>query len=157
MTNIEILHEIDQSLVAMIIDFSREVNFPELKIIYNEIKFIEKNINNPYSAIIKNNELNILFMSQSKILNNIKNELNNYNINSNDKANILKNNLIPNIKQYLNNYNKKTNFSSSPTGPGEAVPGVRGRSAGAALAVSAGLGHGCTRRLHRMRGRRTIE
>ena len=55
MTNIEILHEIDQSLVAMIKDFSREVNFPELKIIYNEIKLIEKNINNPYSAIIKNN------------------------------------------------------------------------------------------------------
>ena len=110
MTNIEILHEIDQSLVAMIKDFSREVNFPELKIIYNEIKFIEKNINNPYSAIIKNNELNILFMSQSKILNNIKNELNNYNINSNDKANILKNNLIPNIKQYLNNYNKIWNI-----------------------------------------------
>ena len=110
MTNIEILHEIDQSLVAMIKDFSREVNFPELKIIYNEIKFIEKNINNPYSAIIKNNELNILFISQSKILNNIKNELNNYNINSNDKANILKNSLIPNIKQYLNNYNKIWNI-----------------------------------------------
>ena len=82
----------------------------ELKIIYNEIKFIEKNINNPYSAIIKNNELNILFISQSKILNNIKNELNNYNINSNDKANILKNSLIPNIKQYLNNYNKIWNI-----------------------------------------------
>ena len=106
MTNIEILHEIDQSLLSVIKDFSREVNFPELKILYDEIKFIEKNINNPYSSIIKNNELNILFKSQIKIWNIIKKELNRYNINSKNNANILKNSLIPNIKQYLNNYNK---------------------------------------------------
>tara|TARA_Y100000782_G_scaffold107950_1_gene130935 strand:- start:1402 stop:1776 length:375 start_codon:yes stop_codon:yes gene_type:complete len=106
MTNIEILHEIDQSLLSVIKDFSREVNFPELKILYDEIKFIEKNINNPYSSIIKNNELNILFKSQIKIWNIIKKELNRYNINSKNNADILKNSLIPNIKQYLNNYNK---------------------------------------------------
>lgn len=106
MTNIEILHEIDQSLLSVIKDFSREVNFPELKILYDEIKFIEKNINNPYSSIIKNNELNILFKSQIKIWNKIKKELNRYNINSKNNADILKNSLIPNIKQYLNNYNK---------------------------------------------------
>ena len=76
MTNIEILHEIDQSLLSVIKDFSREINFPELKILYDEIKFIEKNINNPYSSIIKNNELNILFKSQIKIWNIIKKELN---------------------------------------------------------------------------------
>jgi|TARA_B100001765_G_C19458198_1_gene317975 hypothetical protein len=106
MTNIEILHEIDQNLSSVIKDFSREVNFPELKILYDEIKFIEKNINNPYSSIIKNNELNILFKSQIKIWNIIKKELNRYNINSKNNADILKNSLIPNIKQYLNNYNK---------------------------------------------------
>ena len=106
MTNIEILHEIDQNLLSVIKDFSREVNFPELKILYDEIKFIEKNINNPYSSIIKNNELNILFKSQIKIWNIIKKELNRYNINSKNNADILKNSLIPNIKQYLNNYNK---------------------------------------------------
>ena len=106
MTNIEILHEIDQNLSSVIKDFSREVNFPELKILYDEIKFIEKNINNPYSSIIKNNELNILFKSQIKIWNIIKKELNMYNINSKNNADILKNSLIPNIKQYLNNYNK---------------------------------------------------
>ena len=106
MTNIEILHEIDQSLLSVIKDFSREINFPELKILYDEIKFIEKNINNPYSSIIKNNELNILFKSQIKIWNIIKKELNRYNINSKNNADILKNSLIPNIKQYLNNYNK---------------------------------------------------
>ena len=106
MTNIDILHEIDQSLLSVIKDFSREVNFPELKILYDEIKFIEKNINNPYSSIIKNNELNILFKSQIKIWNKIKKELNRYNINSKNNADILKNSLIPNIKQYLNNYNK---------------------------------------------------
>jgi len=106
MTNIEILHEIDQNLSSVIKDFSREVNFPELKILYDEIKFIEKNINNPYSSIIKNNELNILFKSQIKIWNKIKKELNRYNINSKNNADILKNSLIPNIKQYLNNYNK---------------------------------------------------
>ena len=106
MTNIEILHEIDQSLLSVIKDFSREVNFPELKILYDEIKFIEKNINNPYSSIIKNNELNILFKSQIKIWYIIKKELNRYNINSKNNADILKNSLIPNIKQYLNNYNK---------------------------------------------------
>ena len=106
MTNIEILHEIDQSLLSVIKDFSREVNFPELKILYDEIKFIEKNINNPYSSIIKNNELNILFKSQIKIWNIIKKELNRYNINSKNNADILKNSLIPIIKQNMNNYNK---------------------------------------------------
>ena len=104
MTNIEILYEIDQSLIAIIKDFSREVNFPELKILYDEIKLIEKNLTNPYSEIIKNNEVNTLFKSQLEIFNNIKNELDDYNIKSKEKANILKNRLIPNIKQYLKNY-----------------------------------------------------
>ena len=104
MTNIEILYEIDQSLIAIIKDFSREVNFPELKILYDEIKLIEKNSTNPYSEIIKNNEVNTLFKSQLEIFNNIKNELDDYNIKSKEKANILKNRLIPNIKQYLKNY-----------------------------------------------------
>lgn len=104
MTNIGILYEIDQSLIAIIKDFSREVNFPELKILYDEIKLIEKNSTNPYSEIIKNNEVNTLFKSQLEIFNNIKNELDDYNIKSKEKANILKNRLIPNIKQYLKNY-----------------------------------------------------
>ena len=104
MTNIEILYEIDQSLIAIIKDFSREVNFPELKILYDEIKLIEKNSTNPYSEIINDNEVNTLFKSQLEIFNNIKNELDDYNIKSKEKANILKNRLIPNIKQYLKNY-----------------------------------------------------
>lgn len=104
MTNIEILHEIDQSLVAIIKDFSREVNFPELKILYDEIKLLEKNSINPYSKVMKNNDLNDLFVSQIKIFKNIINELHNYNVNSKEKSNILKNKLIPNIKQYLENY-----------------------------------------------------